>query len=309
MIDKTTQEPRYTLHELSIFVAIARLGTTRAAAEYISRSQAAVSAALAALETALNAELFDRVGRRLVLNENGSKLLPKAASLLDQAHQLQYLLAGSKIAPLKIAASMTIGEYLLPKLLVQWQTTHPLSPVLLNVGNTNAVVEALVRFEADIGFIEGPQTHPDLIVKPWLSDRMVIVAAPTHRLAGLTASRAQLTEASWAIREEGSGTRTIADRWLFDHLGQIHIAFELGSTEAIKQLVAAGTCIACLSIHAVDQALKQGWLVEVKTPLKLPVRRLAIVLHRDKRLGHDTEAFVRRCHAGPGVAKSKGVVN
>ncbi len=295
MIDKTSQEPRYSLHELSIFVAIAQLGTTRAAADRSARSQAAVSAALATLEAALDVPLFDRVGRRLVLNENGQKLLPKAASLLDQAVQLQHLLGAGPSAPLKIAASMTIGEYLLPRLLVPWQAQHPHSPVQMSVGNTRAVVDALVRFEADVGFIEGPETHPDLVVRPWLSDRMVIVAAPSHPLAGQVASRAQLQQAVWATREPGSGTRSITDRWLFDHLGQIQVAFELGSTEAVKQLVASGAGIACLSIHALEQALAQGWLVEVRTRLKLPVRRLAIVQHRDKRLGPQAAAFVRHC--------------
>jgi len=299
MNNKIDQQTRFTLHELAIFVAVARLGTTRAAADYIARSQAAVSAALAALEATLGAELFDRQGRRLVLNENGRKLLPKAASLLDQAGQLQRLLSAGNAMPLRVAASLTIGEYLLPKLLAQWQAANPLSLVQLTVGNTNAVIEAVVSFDADIGFIEGPQTHPDLIVRPWLSDRMVIVAAPTHPLAGLTVNQRQLSEAKWAIREPGSGTRAVADRWLFDRVGQINVAFELGSTEAIKQLVASGSCIACLSIYALDQAFKQGWLVEVKTRLKLPVRRLAIVLHQDKRLSKGTADFVRQCQAGP----------
>jgi len=297
MNNKTSQQTRFTLHELAIFVAVARLGTTRAAADYIARSQAAVSASLAVLEVSLGAELFDRQGRRLEINENGRKLLPKAASLLDQAGQLQQLLSSGSAMPLRIAASLTIGEYLLPKLLVHWQATNLNSPVQLMVGNTRAVIEAVVSFDADIGFIEGPQTHPDLIVQPWLSDRMVIVAAPTHPLAGLSVNRRQLAEANWAIRESGSGSRAIADHWLFDRVGQINVAFEAGSTEAVKQLVASGSCIACMSIYALDQALKQGWLVEVKSQLKLPVRRLAIVLHRDKRLGEGAAEFLRQCHA------------
>lgn len=298
MNNKMHQQTRFTLHELAIFVAIARLGTTRAAADYIARSQAAVSAALAALEASLGVELFDRQGRGLVLNENGHTLLPKAASLLDQANQLQRLLSVDNAMPLRVAASLTIGEYLLPKLLVHWQAANLNSPVQLTVGNTNAVIDAMVSFDADIGFIEGPQTHPDLIVQPWLSDRMVIVAAPAHALAGLSVNRRQLADATWAIRETGSGTRAIADHWLLDRVGQINVAFELGSTEAIKQLVASGSCIACMSIYALDQALKQGWLVEVKTQLKLPVRRLAIVLHRDKRLSKGAAEFLRQCQAG-----------
>ena len=307
MIDKSDQSRttrlRLSLRQLEVFAAIARSSSTREAAGRVARSQSAASAALAELEAVLGEPLFDRVGRRLLLNENGRALLPAALALLDQAAEVQALFNGEHAAPLRVAASLTIGEYLLPDLVAQWRQVHPNSPVRMDIANTTEVIAAVAGMDADVGFIEGPQTHPDLRVRPWLSDELVIVAAPGHPLgAGRKASVRQLAQAEWILREPGSGTRQASDRWLLEHLGQLDIAFELGSTEAIKRLAAAGAGLACLSRHVVVQALQQGDLVEVPTRLPPARRKLALVVRRDKRQGRATEDFIRHCMA---VASAK----
>lgn len=299
---------RLSLRQLEVFAAIARSSSTREAAARVARSQSAASAALAELEAALGEPLFDRVGRRLLLNENGRALLPAALALLDQASELQALFTGEHAAPLRVAASLTIGEYLLPDLVAQWRGLHPNSPVRMNIANSTEVIAAVAGMDADVGFIEGPQTHPDLRVRPWLSDELVIVAAPSHplaqsglpRTAGGRARQAtlrQLAEADWIVREPGSGTRQASDRWLLEHLGHLHIAFELGSTEAIKRLAAAGAGLACVSRHTVAQAITRGELVALRTGLPVARRKLALVVRRDKRQGRATEDFIRHCLA------------
>lgn len=286
---------RVNLRQLEVFAATARAGSTRAAADHVARSQSAASAALTELERTLGAPLFDRVGRRLMLNENGRVLMPLAASLLDQAAELEHMFTGAHEAPLRVAASLTIGEYLLPDVLARWQAAHPASPVQLMIANTRDVIAAVAAFDVDVGFIEGPQTHPNLRIHPWLTDELVVIAAPTHPLAGRHAGARHLREAVWALRETGSGTREAADRWLLEQVGPLQVAFELGSAEAIKRVVAAGEALGCLSREAVVRELTQGTLVELATRLPRATRRLAIVLHRDKHLGRGTEAFVRHC--------------
>ena len=295
---------RLSLRQLEVFVATARGGSTRAAADHVARSQSAASAALADLENVLGVPLFDRVGRRLMLNENGRALLPKAGSLLDQAAEMEHLFAGEHDAPLRVAASLTIGEYLLPGLLARWKGEHPASPAHLMIGNTTEVIAAVAAFNVDVGFIEGPQTHPRLIVRPWLTDELVIVAAPTHALAGRTASLRDLREATWALREPGSGTREAVERWLLERVGSLRVDFELGSPEAIKRLVAAGVALGCLSREVVARELTHGTLVELATRLPRATRRLVMVLHRDKHLGRGAEDFVRHCTAFAASARS-----
>lgn len=301
MTDKSDQfmapRLRLTLRQLEVFLATVRGGSTRAAADRIARSQSATSTALAELEAALGTALFDRVGRRLVLNENGRALLPLSQTLLDQSVELQALFDAEHAAPLRMAASFTIGEYLLPRMIADWTGLHPKSQVRLRIGNTSEVIEAVAAFDVDVGFIEGPQTHPDLVVRPWLGDELVIVAAPSHPLAGRLVSHRQLAQATWVLREHGSGTRQVTDAWLINNLDQVRVGFELGSTEAIKGVVAAGGGLGCVSRHAVAQSLADGRLAELRTRLPRAVRRLAIVQHTQKRLGRVTREFLAHCKA------------
>jgi DNA-binding transcriptional LysR family regulator len=295
MIEKSSQRLRLSLRQLEVFAAITREGTARAAAGRVARSQSAASSALAELEGVLGVALFDRIGRRLVLNENGRALLPVANALLDQAVEAESLFNAEHAAPLRLAASLTIGEYLLPDLLARWKQVHPNSRVRMSIGNTSEVIASVVGMDADVGFIEGSQTHADLRVQPWMHDELVIVAAPRHALAGRLASGPELGAATWILREVGSGTRQATDNWLLDHLGTLNVEFELDSTESIKQLAMAGAGLACLSRHTVAAALAQGSLAEVRTRLPVARRRLAIVVGRNKRLGRAAQDFIRHC--------------
>lgn len=301
MIDKSNQQSfqrlRLNLRQLEVFLATARSGSTRAAADRIARSQSAASTSLAELEAALGVELFDRIGRRLLLNENGRALLPKAQALIEQAAEVQALFTDEHAAPLRVAASFTIGEYLLPSLVSQWTQLHPKSQIHLRIGNTSEVIDAVAALDVDIGFVEGSQTHSDLVVRPWLDDEMVILAAPGHPLANRCATTRQLAAATWVLREHGSGTRQIADEWLLKNLGQVRVGFELGSTEAIKRVVAASDGLGCLSRYAVEQSVADGHLVELRTRLPRASRQLSIVLHREKRLGRATTDFLAHCSA------------
>ncbi|MDE2395316.1 MAG: LysR family transcriptional regulator [Burkholderiales bacterium] len=285
------------LRQLEVFVATARSGSTRAAARKVARSQSSASTALSDLEDVLGACLFDRVGRRLVLNENGRSLLPRAAALLDGSLEVEHLFSGERATPLQVAASMTIGEFILPEMVSRWRQQHAKSPVRLAIANTSDVIAAVASFNADVGFIEGPHTHPDVVVSPWLRDELVIVAAPGHALAGRAVTPKALGEAEWALRERGSGTREAADRWLIEHVGRLNVAYEIGSAESIKRLVATSRVLGFLSRHAVADELARGRLVELSTRLPAATRRLAIVIHRDRRLGAGAEDFVRHCRA------------
>lgn len=307
MIEKTTQQPshrlRLNLRQLEVFLATARGGSTRAAADRIARSQSAASTSLAELEAALGVELFDRIGRRLQLNENGRALLPKAQALVDQAAEIEDLFTDAHAAPLRVAASFTIGEYLLPGLVSRWTRLHPKSKIHLRIGNTSEVIDAVAALDADIGFVEGSQTHPDLRVLSWRDDEMVILAAPDHPLAHACATPRQLAQATWVLREHGSGTRQVADEWLLKNLAQVRIGFELGSNEAIKRVVAASDALGCLSRHAVEQSVADGHLVELRTRLPKAHRKLSIVLQREKQLGRAATDFLAHCSgAGQGGA-------
>lgn len=295
MTDKTDQRVYLSISQLEVFAAIARSGSVRAAAGQVARSQSAASSALAELETALGVQLFDRVGRRLVLNENGRTFFPRAVGIVEQALEAQSLFTHAHAAPLRLAASYTVGEYLLPDLIVQWKRRHPVGQVRLEISNTHDVFDAVSSFSVDVGFIEGQHTHPELLVRRWRTDELIVIASPTHPLAVGRVTLARLGQASWILREPGSGTRDASDRWLLENLPQVDVGLELGSNEAVKRAVASGLGLGCLSRHTVADAVENGWLVELRTPLPPMRRALSVVVHRAKQLGSASRAFLEHC--------------
>ena len=292
---------RYSLRELEVFVAIARQGSVSRAAEVVALTQSAASQALAKLERALGQPLFDRCGRRLVLNENGRLLWPRAQALLDAAAQVQDLLADGGLS-MRLGASTTIANYLLPPRLAAFRTAYPAARVQLTVGNTGEVVAAVAAMELDFGLIEGACHHPDLAVSDWQQDELVIIAPPGHALTRGRATRAALAGAAWLLREPGSGTREEVERWLHTHVGPVRMDMELGNSEAIRRAVAAGLGVSCLSRNVVAEALAAGSVAEVRTGLPSLSRPLRLVRHRERAPTRGMQAFLALAPAGEQVA-------
>lgn len=287
-----------TLRQLHIFCAIARTGSTTAAARAIHLSQSATSAALNELETQWGTRLFDRVGKRLHLNEVGRSLLPEALRLLDGASQIEQRFSSNLATPasLRIAASSTIGNYILPGLLAEFQRIAPEVQVSVVISNTAEVVQQVAAYTLDIGLIEGPCSEPGLLVEPWLDDHLVVIAAATHPLASKRrVSQEQLRQARWLLREEGSGTREEVNHALLPHLHYLPDSLILGSSEAIKHGVAAGLGISCLSRWVVADQLASGALVELNTDLPSLHRRFYRLRQRDKFVSTGLQRFWEHC--------------
>lgn len=292
-----------TLRQLQIFTAIALSGSTAAAAQHIALSQSATSAALKELESVLSVELFDRVGKRLVLNDSGRLLLPQARQLLDAVHTIeqQFSTLESPSAGLYIGASTTIGIYMLPKLLATQTTQNPQRNPRVSIANSAAIATAVAGFEVDMGLIEGPCHEPDVLAEPWLEDELVIVCANTHPILQGDPQRSislnDLKSALWLLREQGSGTQEAVEHVLLPHLHQLRPAVQLSNSEAIKHAAAAGLGLACLSRVIVEQQLASGELVELNTPLPRLSRRFFLIHHRNKTLSPQLQAFLSHCRA------------
>ncbi|MFT4268283.1 MAG: LysR family transcriptional regulator [Xenophilus sp.] len=292
---------RLTLRQLQIFAAIAEMGSTTAAAASIPLSQSATSAALSELESLLGASLFDRVGKRLMLNETGRCLLPRARVALDVTMEIErdFVIEGGRgpahlPAQIRLGASTTLGNYVLPARITQLQREQPGIGVALRIGNTQEIVGAVQRMEVDAGLIEGPCHAEELDVQPWGVDELVFVASAEHPLAALghSASAAELRRQRWLLRESGSGTRELLDQLLLPHLGGFDACTQLGDTEAIKQATAAGLGIACLPRCAVDDQLALGRLVVLRTALPPLQRAFYRIRHRLKKLSSALEALL-----------------
>ncbi|MDZ7277901.1 DNA-binding transcriptional regulator YeiE [Pantoea eucrina] len=283
-----------TLRQIEVFTEVLKSGSTTQASQVLALSQSAVSAALADLEGQLGVQLFDRVGKRLVLNEHGRLLYPRAVGLLEQAGEIEQLFSEDNGA-VRLFASSTIGNYLLPGMIAHYRRDFPHLPLELSVGNSQDVIHAVADFRVDIGFIEGPCHEPEIISEPWLEDELVIFAAPDAAILQQPVTSATLAAAPWILRERGSGTREIVDYQLLSHLPPFQLGMELGNSEAIKHAVRHGMGISCLSRRVITDLLDTGLLVEVKAPLPRLTRTLYRIHHRQKHLSNALQRFLTYC--------------
>ena len=275
---------RITLKQLEVFVAIARTENMSQAAETLYLSQSACSMALSTMEKQLNSVLFDRHSKRLMLNERGRFLLPKAMRIIAQAQELQdsMMERGKETLSgyLIIGASMTVGNYLLPGVIGNFVTLHPEVKISLKIANTKSVIQQLLKFDIDMAMVEGSCHHDEIEALPWGKDELVIIASPDDLLARKnTITRQDLISNQWILREIGSGTR---ERFDSAFGGKTQPFLELGHHEAIKQAVQNGLGISCLSKVTIAKEIKNKELVILKTPFLKLTRNFYLLLHKDK---------------------------
>ena len=300
---------RITLRQLEIFAEVAKTENVSRAAERLAMSQSAASSALVELERQFDSPLFDRIGKSLHLNATGAGLLPLAESLLGQARDLEAYLAGGRLGPLTVGATLTIGNYLATLVLADYLRQHPDAPAQLHVANTELVIARLLRFECDLALVEGEVSHPELLVEPWLKDELVVFCAPQHPLAATrTADNVLLAAQAWILRERGSGTRGLFDRVIASQLTRLKLRLELEHTEGIKRAVESGLGIGCLSRLALREAFRRGSLVEVATPQFDLGRNFYFVRHRQRHESAAMRCFRDLCQAITEGASSAATV-
>jgi DNA-binding transcriptional LysR family regulator len=288
---------RYTLRQLEVFLATSHYENVTKAADSLAMSQSAASGALKDMEQQFGVKLFDRVGKRLQVNELGRLLRPRAEALLDRAKELeQDLIKHKDIGQLKLGATLTIGNYLAVGLMAEFMQKSPEAELSLEVANTASIVKQVLNFDLDIGMIEGEFHHHDLEVSFWRQDEQVVFCAPNHPLAKKSQlSDEDLIAAEWILREQGSGTRQGFDRAMHGILSQQTIKLQLQHTEAIKRAVEAGLGISCLSRITLEQAFKRGDLVPLKVPHRDLHRGFYFVLHKDKYRSAGIQQWLALC--------------
>lgn len=288
---------RYTLRQLEVFLAAAHHENISRAAESLSMSQSAASAALRELEQQFDIQLLDRIGKRLQLNDLGKIMQSRAQALMEQAQALELALRQhSDVGDLKVGATLTIGNYLAVGIMARFMDKHPGVNIQLHVANTAEIAAKVRHFELDIGLIEGELNDRQLDIQPWMDDELIVFCAPENPLAQQQQlSDADLQHATWILREPGSGTRQTFDRALRGMLPELSIRLELEHTEAIKRAVEAGLGISCLSRVALQEAFRRGSLVPLATPQRDFHRRFYFILHQQKYRSAGIENWLTMC--------------
>jgi DNA-binding transcriptional LysR family regulator len=274
------------LSQLKAFLAVAQDRSFSRAAEKLYLTQPAVSKQIQALEEGLGMRLFDRVGRSILLTQAGNILHDHAHiafRTLEEARETINQLRGLQRGHLRISAASTIGTYMLPQPLGELKAQFPGIEISLAITNKARVVQQVLNHEVELGFVGPPVEPAELEMEEYLLDELVLIMAPTHRLAREeSVGVAELAEEVFILREQGSGTREIME----EELGRVRVnlkkAMELGSTEAIKQAVAANLGVSIVSKFAISLETLQGRLAVARLP-ELNLRRQLFVIHHGGR--------------------------
>lgn len=252
------------LHLLRNFAAVVEHGSFSRAAAALGVSQPAVSRGLRVLEQEMAVPLLERVGRTVRLTEAGATLHAHAEVIFGaERAALEDLAAlqGLEHATLVVGASTTIATYLLPHVLACFQRRHAGVRLRLSSANTREIARLLAAHQLDIALVEGPVHEPHITASAWRTDELVVIAGCAHRLVGRgSVPPSELAGELFLHREAGSGTRDVVERALHRHHVSVGSTEEVGSTEAIKQLVAAGVGISIVSAAAAADQLALGRL-------------------------------------------------
>ncbi|WP_432056072.1 LysR family transcriptional regulator [Streptomyces sp. bgisy022] len=265
------------LGALQLLLAVARLGSLGGAARELGITQPAASSRIRSMERQLGVALVDRSPRGSRLTDAGALVTDWARPIVEAAEAFDagaQALRDRRDSRLRVAASMTIAEYLLPGWLLALRAERPDTAVSLLAGNSAAVAERLLSGDADVGFVEGLTVPSGLESAVVAHDRLIVVSAPSHpwarRRAPLAAT--ELATTPLILREEGSGTRQVLEAALG---GLARPLIELSSTTAVKAAAVSGAGPAVLSELAVGDELALRRLIRV------PVNGMALA--RDLR--------------------------
>ncbi|GAA1503855.1 LysR family transcriptional regulator [Streptomyces synnematoformans] len=275
------------LAALELLLAVARLGSLGRAAKAVGVSQPAASARIRSMERQLGVALVHRSPAGSRLTEAGGVVTEWARRVVEAAEAFDagaQALRARRDSRLRVAASLTVAEYLLPGWLVALRAARPETAVSLQAGNSAAVAAQVRAGSADLGFVEGPDVPAGLDGAVIGHDRLLVVVAPSHawaRRSGLPP--AEVAGAALVLREQGSGTRQVLDEALVPHGGLGAPLLELASTTAVKSAAVTGAGPAVLSELAVADELAARRLVAVPVAGLDLTRALRAVWPRGQR--------------------------
>jgi DNA-binding transcriptional LysR family regulator len=271
---------------LKVFRAVARHLSFRKAAEELYVSQPAVSLQIKSLEEEVGLQLFDRSGSRIRLTPAGETLLRYTDRLDSVAADAEAALASFRSevrGRLAIGASLTIAQYVLPRLLGAFLQQNPRLAVGVSTHNTERVLEDVVEQRSALGLVEGPARRRDVMLEPVLEDELVVIVPAAHEWTEQREVEVEdLRSAPFLLREQGSGSRLVAElalRKVGLRPRDLHVVLEFDMTETIKSGVEAGLGIGIVSRWTIRKELELGTL-RIVTVRGLRMRRNFSVAYR-----------------------------
>ena len=289
------------LHQLEIFLAVARHRHFSKAAAELGLTQSAVSMQIKQLEETLGVPLFDRLGKTthlttagMLLEEHASRILGGVREIYQSIEELKGLDRGS----VALGASTTPGIYILPSILGRYKRRYPQIELLYQIADTQQIEQMVLLNQLDFGVVGGHLVEQELRIESYLTDELILVVDMNHPFAKReNITPEMLQSVSFILRPKGSATRKVIDE-AFEKQGlALNVIMELRDPESVKQMVIAGLGATIVSKYAVQRETEVGSLVYVPVQGLPFTRQLVIVSHRDKRLSVAAQALLQLLHA------------
>ena len=285
------------IDELKTFIAVVDFKNFTRAGESINLSQPSVSTHIKNLESYFNTQLINRSikQKNIVITESGYLLYKKAKEILhmiDSTKTELRSLDGHVKGHLRIGASLTIGEYLLPKFLAKFSSKYPDIEFELIIENTHNICSKIKNFTLDIGLIEGTTPSSDFNQNYFLEDKMVIACSKNSDILNGTFSIDKLQNKNWIVREEGSGTRDYINMFLTTNKIVPNNLMVLGSNYAIKEAVKNNLGITIISNYVTEPAVENNELETIELE-KSYTRPFSYILPKNINTSHLTNLFIK----------------
>lgn len=250
---------------LKVFCSVAKNLSFTKASQELFVSQPAITKHIRELESLYQVRLFDRLGSKISLTEAGGVLLEHCERILADYRKLEYdmhLLHQEYAGQLRLGASTTIAQYVLPPVLARFTEKYPKMDLTLMDSNSRNIERALQEHNIDLGMVEGVFRLPDLKYEPFLYDELVPVVCTSSPLAAYDElSVEQLAGIPMVLRERGSGTLDAIETALSEHglkLSDMNVRLYLGGTESIKSFLKCSNTMGIVSLQAIEKELKEG---------------------------------------------------
>ena len=283
------------LHQLATFQTVAKYSSYARAAKELHFSQPAVSAQIRQLEESMGVKLFDKIGRKTHLTQAGETLYlytQKIAALIDETLETMEALRSPHYGRLSVGADTTVGTYVIPSLLGKFRHLYPNVEITLDVVNRVYLLDSLINNRIDMVIMGKVPDEPPVFAAPFAPNELVLIAHPTHRLAGcVKVPLEDLAREHFLLREVGSGTRAALEEAFRNADLPLLVSMQVGNNSAIKQSVAAGLGIALISRVAINMELETKRLVMLDVE-GFPITRQWYLIHlQEKNLPATARAF------------------
>lgn len=258
---------------LKVFNSVAKNLSFTKASQELFISQPAITKHIQELESQYGARLFERLGNKISLTEAGRLLLEHSEHILDEYSRLEYemnLLHDEHKGQLRLGASTTIAQYVLPPLLARFAEKFPNVSLSMLNGNSEFVENALLEHRIDLALVEGNIRRPNLKYSLFLKDELVAVVNAKSKWKDCDEiSLDELKTIPLVLRERGSGTLDVLTSSLLEHnikLTDLNVMMYLGSTESIKLFLRNSSCMGIVSVRSINDELLAGMLkiLEIK---------------------------------------------